>query len=74
MEDGDSYGELVGVAASGDSSKTLVVAGDPDGSYLMAKLRGEVGIAGDPMPPSELLDTARLDLVEAWIAAGALDD
>ena len=34
------YDRLVGVAAIGDASQTLVVAGDADASYLVAKIEG----------------------------------
>jgi hypothetical protein len=74
LVEGESYGELVGVAAVGDSSKTLVVAGDSASSYLVQKLVSDTSIVGDPMPPSAQLEQYRIELVEAWIAAGALDN
>jgi hypothetical protein len=76
LEEGASYGELVGVAAVDAPGETLVVPGDPDGSYLVKKLRPDPGIVGDPMPDGspDGLDTERLALVEAWIAAGAPED
>lgn len=63
---------MVNQPSTGLSSETLVVPGDADNSYLIKKLRGESGLAGDPMPPPAGLDAERLALVEAWIHAGAL--
>jgi len=63
--------DLVGVAASGDPTASLVVEGDPDASYLLQKMRGDSGIVGTVMPPSGALDAETVGRVEAWIAAGA---
>jgi hypothetical protein len=76
---GESWAELVGVAAEGDADgvpdgETRVIAGDPDGSYLVKKLEGAEGIVGDTMPQSSPLDAERLQLVRDWIESGALDD
>jgi len=55
-----------------------VSPGDLDGSYLVHKLRGTpLGVGGDDaaMPPPEdraPLSEADIELVEAWILAGAL--
>jgi hypothetical protein len=66
------YDRLVGVAAIGDASQTLVVAGDADASYLVAKLEGAAGITGDAMPPGSSLSAETLQLVRDWIDGGAL--
>ena len=72
---------MVGIPSLQNPALSLVEPGDPDGSYLLAKLSG-VGMAeksstGGPsvrMPigfPATC--DARLSLVQAWIAAGAPD-
>lgn len=51
-----------------------VAPGDPDASYLWLKLEGrqdEVGGLGERMPADGALDAEQLELVRAWIAAGA---
>lgn len=64
-------GDLVGVESAAQPGSILVVAGDSEGSYLMQKLRGDSGIAGNIMPPSGALDAAAVARVAAWIDAGA---
>lgn len=71
---GSSYDALVDVASTGAPDQTLVIPGDPDGSYLMLKLDGDPSITGDEMPPGASLESERLELVRAWIAAGAPAD
>lgn len=70
---GVSLANLVGVAADGDPTRTRVIPGDPDGSYLVMKLEEAEGIVGDAMP-SVPLDEARIELVREWIAEGAQDN
>lgn len=77
-----AYAALVGVASGqcASSPKTLVVAGDVAGSYLINKLTG-IGMC-DPstqrqMPRGTgavLLTEAQIDVIRAWIATGALND
>lgn len=46
--------------------------GNPEGSYLLKKLRGDAGISGDQMPLGDIpLKAAQLELIRAWIEAGA---
>jgi hypothetical protein len=67
----ESYAALVGVPSDADPDQILVKPGDPDASYLMAKLEDRAEW-GDPMPPGVgLLDTELLDRIRAWIEAGA---
>lgn len=48
----------------------LVVAGNPDASYLMVKLLGTAGMKGELMPLGMgSLEPAQLDAVRKWIAA-----
>lgn len=59
---------LQGTSAAG---RRWVVPGDPDASYLVAKLRGDAGIEGDVMPPAGKLDDATIERLVSWIEAGA---
>lgn len=70
--DGD-HAALVGVPSAAAPGQTLVVPGDAEASYLLHKLDGRAGIVGEPMPPSGLLDAAKIAQVRAWIEGGALE-
>src|SRR5688572_11580671 len=70
---GDEHPNLEGSLArlasvkSKANGKPLVVAGNPDGSYLMAKLTGK-GIVGDQMPQGgDPLSAAQRKTVSDWI-------
>ena len=65
------HAALVGVASAGKPDETLVIAGDPDNSYLVKKLEDASGIAGDAMPSTGPLTDAQIQLVRDWIADGA---
>ena len=74
---GAAYGNLVGVAAANSAAAAAgalrVAPGDPDHSFLLRKLLGQIAPAeGSRMP---LVGTppsaANLDLIRRWIAAGA---
>jgi len=74
---GAAYGNLVGVAAANPAAAAAgalrVAPGDPDHSFLLRKLLGQIAPAeGSRMP---LVGTppsaANLDLIRRWIAAGA---
>jgi hypothetical protein len=70
-----AHAALVDQASAAASERVLVVPGDPESSYLLDKLLGAEGISGDPMPPPVGgLDAAKIELVRAWIAAGAAND
>ena len=64
---------LVGVESTALDGEILVIAGDSDASYLIAKMEAAAGIDGDVMPPSGALTQARIDIVRSWIDAGATD-
>ena len=71
----DIYDALVNTI--GFSGFTLVIPGDPDGSYLIQKLEGAMGITTGPMPvPTALVVTEPKVVagIRAWIAAGAPND
>jgi hypothetical protein len=66
-----AYANLVGKpsSAAACADRTRVVAGDPAGSYLMAKLRNQPPICGVPMPRGRpMLAEPELAVIEAWIA------
>ena len=69
----DAHAALVDVV--GSTGSVLVAPGDPDGSLLLRKLEGtQAAGEGDPMPPTELLPAADVQLVRDWIQAGATSD
>jgi hypothetical protein len=52
-----------------------VVRGDPDGSYLIQKLEGAVGIVGEQMPfGGTPLTTGEISTIRQWITQGAPDN
>lgn len=69
----DAHAALVG-ASSAFPGRTLVVAGSPADSFLLAKLEGTQDAGeGGAMPPDRLLPQGKIDLVSQWIADGASD-
>lgn len=67
----DTFAKLVGVASVQAPAKKLVVAGDPDNSYLIEKMEKMNPPSGTQMPPTGALPVADLELVRGWIASGA---
>lgn len=63
-----SPSRLVSIKAKA-GGKPLVVAGDPDASYLVAKLAGAKGIAGEQMPIGDTLPAAQQKTIREWIAS-----
>jgi hypothetical protein len=63
--------QLIG-ATSPTSGQKRVDPGNPEGSYLLKKLRGDAGISGAQMPLGDApLSAEQLEMIRAWIAAGA---
>lgn len=65
-----AYENLVGrpSGAAACADRTLVVPGDPESSYLIAKLRGAPEICGSIMPRGRpTLPEEEIALIEAWI-------
>jgi hypothetical protein len=61
---------LVNRPSAGKPDLMRVKGGDPANSYLIMKVKGSPGIAGDPMPKSgERLSAAEIAALEAWITA-----
>ena len=81
-----AYGSLVGAMSQIDTSRVLVVPGDPKASYLMLMLHAFEPAAAIPpgiAPPSTIgympqanptLCCQKLDTVARWITAGAEND
>lgn len=76
LERGKSHGALVGKPSTLVASKKLVVAGQPEQSFLLAKLRGHLGEGeGAPMPYGKPpLSESEIATIETWIKAGAPAD
>ncbi len=56
--------------SSGNSDRIRIVPGDPENSYLVWKIEGRDGIAGERMPLDQPpLLQARIDLIKSWIEA-----
>lgn len=53
--------------AMGCESRTLVVAGDPDNSYLYDKVIGAFGICGTQMPQIGSLPESEKEILRQWI-------
>lgn len=71
--DGDTVAaDLVDVDSSIDGVK-LVVAGDADNSLLFQVLTGSPDESVRQMPPGITISQEKVDLVRAWIEAGAGD-
>ena len=71
--EGRSYQQLIGRASLGQPGATLVIPGDPDNSYLIKKLQGAAGIAGQRMPRGNgpFLSEGQILVIKAWIRDGA---
>jgi len=68
-----SYANIVDKATP-SAPLPYIAPGDPEGSYLWAKLNGtqvDVGGDGSPMPLGVALDDATLATIEQWILEGA---
>lgn len=56
-------------ALAGSEYGTVIEPGDPDNSYLVELIEaGDMPEEGDPLTPEEI------EIIRAWIAAGAKDD
>jgi hypothetical protein len=76
LSPGRAYDALVGVPSVQATDRLRVDPGDPDGSYLVAKLEGRqaaTGGSGTGMPPAFVLSAGEIAAVRAWIATGAAE-
>ena len=71
LQAGDIAAAIVDVPSEAKPDYKLIAPGDPVNSYLLMKVRGDEGIAGDRMPPARALEAEQIALVEAWVEAGA---
>jgi predicted CxxxxCH...CXXCH cytochrome family protein len=70
----DPYTALVDVPAAADGTLTLVIAGDPDNSFLVQKIEGtQASGLGGRMPAGTPLPQTSIDLIRKWITDGASD-
>ena len=76
LTEGRSYQQLVGRASTGKPGATLVIAGDPDNSYLVKKLEGASDIVGLRMPRNNgpFLTEGQMLVIRRWIAEGAANN
>lgn len=71
----DLYEHLVNAPSAGKPGATLVIPGDPDGSYILHKLEGASDIAGVRMPlGGPYLTDGQVSILRRWIALGAPND
>ena len=74
LDAASTHAQLVGVASVVNSGQTRVIAGDPANSLLVRALKGSVGNVGRMPDGAAALSAAQIANVEAWIAAGAMND
>jgi hypothetical protein len=71
LEPGFSGVNVIGVASSQDASRTRVIPGNPNASFLIQKLEGTQTL-GERMPQfGPYLSQATIDVIRQWILAGA---
>lgn len=73
LVEGRSYQQLVGRTSVARPGAVLVIAGDPDNSYLVKKLEGAADIAGQRMPrgTGPFLSEGQMLVIRKWIRDGA---
>ena len=74
LEPGTAHASLVGQPSVGMAGVARVEPGQPEGSYLLRKLRGEA-IVGERMPLAKPpLPDSLIRVIEEWIRRGAPGD
>jgi hypothetical protein len=71
LDEGSSYGLLVGVASRESSGTLRVAPGRPDDSYLIHKLEGRAAVGARMPLGGPFLDDATVAVIREWIARGA---
>jgi hypothetical protein len=71
LDEGVSYGLLVGVSSDEDPSVKRVAPRNPDGSYLIQKLSGTASVGARMPLGGPYLSQAQIDTIKQWIANGA---
>ena len=75
LSEGLSHAAIVNVASSQQPNLQLVTPNDAEASYLVRKVRGDVGISGGQMPLNRTPLTAnQVTTITTWINAGAAND
>ena len=75
LSEGNAFASLVNVASVGVPAQVRVAPSDADNSYLIWKLEGAAGIAGERMPRGgTALTTDQISIVRQWIDGGAMDN
>ena len=70
-----TFASLVNVTSVEQATRMRVKPNDADNSYIIHKLEGASDINGQRMPlGGPFLDQATIDMVKAWINAGALNN
>ena len=72
LESGVVAAEIINVASSQNSDIKRVDPGNPDGSYLLIKLRADEDMVSQQMPlGGGALSDEQIEMVRKWIAGGA---
>lgn len=81
LDPATSYATLLGDYSWQVPSMKYVVPGEPDSSYVWRKVRGTTGdlgtfpsrmpLLGSDLAPADLLSDEDLDVIKAWVLAGA---
>lgn len=71
LDEGASYGLLVGVASRESGGTLRVAPGRPDDSYLIHKLEGRAAVGARMPLGGPFLDDATVAVIREWIARGA---
>lgn len=76
LREGVSFANIVGISSRARPGAIFVVPGDPDNSYLVHKLEGTPGIAGERMPRTggPYLTAGQMLVLRTWIQRGARND
>jgi hypothetical protein len=74
LDDANSFGMLVGIASSEESSILRIAPGEPDNSYLIHKLEGSASVGAQMPLSAPPLEQASIDVIRQWITDGAIDD
>lgn len=70
-----AHANLVNVPSRGRPGAIRVIPGDPDNSYLIHKIEGRPGIAGERMPRGgPYLNPGQILVIKRWIELGARND
>jgi hypothetical protein len=73
LDNQNSYAMLVGIASNQVPGTLRVAPSNPDASYLIQKMENTAAVGG-VMPPGGAIEQSSIDIVRAWITAGAVDD